>query len=135
AFWEHERTKASTRCFTRDMFKRYRKALPHLEEYVRAQLIGLGTQWSVWEKTGLLLDVLEFHVTADNTAAETTSRERADRYAWMAEDGRNEGFTHAQLEMLIEELKSKFLLTDGSAGGVRLAHDTLGPIIKKIFAE
>jgi len=116
--------------FDQDLYNRLRDEGYLLRDVLEEGLKAVR-QWQ-WhedvESSGLALDVLVYHVTEFDTAAQRTRAELAARYPHRAE----------VLPGLLEKLKDGYLLIEADARSepsappvpaTRLAHDTLAPLV------
>jgi WD40 repeat protein len=119
------------RTFDQDLYR----SLQH-EGYQLGDMLheGLKAVSAEVRESGLALDVLEFHTTEFDTAAQRTRAELEERYPHREE----------ALDGLLRILEEEYLLisTQGraessapSATATRLAHDTLAPVVRKQFVE
>jgi hypothetical protein len=115
--------------FTRELYFELKRKGTGLEDFLRQQLEEVGGSRPEDKESGLVLDLLAFHVTREGTAEEHTREELQKNYS---QDG---------ILSLAEDLKSAYLLADpredrhDKAEGYRLAHDTLAPLVQRWFQE
>ncbi|HEX8433543.1 serine protease [Archangium sp.] len=116
--------------FTRQLYEPMRTSLG-LEAFLDQQLAALPERARQLGGKGLTLDLLAFHTTTAGVAERRTEADRRSEYGDKAEAA----------EYLAQELKRVYLLVDPpedsteGAKATRLVHDTLGPIVRKRFAE
>jgi hypothetical protein len=77
------------------------------------------------EKSGLALDVLNFHITALGTAGSQSVEQLRQRYNHKVNE----------IDSLLDKFKQLYLLTDAGTAQTGLAHDTLAPIVIKEIRE
>ena len=112
--------------FTKTLYREYETK--GLGDYLDEQLAKLDKNAI---ESGLVLDLLNYHTTDLGTAAARTLSSVYARYP-----GREE-----QVDALLEESQEKYLLVRGNQRGraeeavVRLAHDTLAPLVRQRFRE
>ena len=100
-----------------------------LNEFIHEQIEILYEQNNDWVKSGLVFSVLEEFISDLKTSR---SRSRSDI---------QERFSHVQgLDSLLNSLIDLFLLTENSISSdeqdkLRLAHDSLGPILTRMIAD
>ena len=118
--------------FDQDLYRRLRDEGYLLRDVLEEGLKAVRQWHEDVESSGLALDVLVYHVTEFDTAAQRTRAELAARYPHRAE----------VLPGLLEKLKDGYLLIEAdvrsepSAPAVpatRLAHDTLAPLVHARF--
>lgn len=115
---------------TKDYEERRAKGLS-LEAFLDRQLAAIPKRDGYLSHDGLLLDLLAFHTSDLGTALRRSESERRVEYA--------DKFKEA--EVLVQALRDSYLLVDppedakDALKATRLAHDTLGPIIRDRFAR
>src|SRR5271157_1461784 len=118
--------------FDQDLYKRLRDEGYLLRDLLEEGLKAVRLWHEDVESSGLALDVLDYHVTEFDTAAQRTRAELAARYPHRAE----------VLPGLLEKLKDGYLLIEADARtepsappvpATRLAHDTLAPLVQARF--
>ena len=118
--------------FDQDLYKRLRDGGYLLRDVLEEGLKAVRQWHEDVESSGLALDVLVYHVTEFDTAAQRTRTELAARYPHRAE----------VLSGLLEKLKDGYLLIEADARSepaalpvpaTRLAHDTLAPLVQARF--
>jgi WD40 repeat protein len=115
--------------FDIDSYQQLKKEGLLLKDFLDQQLAALEKWNSDEVNSGLVLDVLMFHTTSLGTAEQRTG------------DALNENYRHKLeiLPALIQKCKDLYLLIDVSKkqqkpSSTRLAHDTLAPLIRKLFS-
>lgn len=113
------------RRFTLAVYDELRRDGLALSDFVDRQLDALRTTHADALASGLVLELLVRHTTPRGTAAASSHAELRDAYApqW------------PMVERLVERCTSLYLLQDvvdakGVSVGIRLAHDTLAPIVR-----
>jgi len=110
--------------FTRELYLDLKNQGYLLDDFVGHQLDALKKLHPQEVKTGLVLDLLAFHITSMSTSAERQQSVVYEAYS----------HTREKLPALLNTLIDHYLLTgavlDNQDGSTRLAHDTLGPVIK-----
>jgi len=117
------------RSFSRDLFRRVEAKGYRLPEFLNQQMRKIES----WDKSvvesGLLLDLLAAHTGPGGRASECN-------LANLREDYSNQGST---LDGLIAQCKTAYLLVDpaslphDSGQRLRLAHDTLAPLVRELY--
>src|SRR5271166_2544236 len=114
--------------FDQDLYKRLRDEGYLLRDLLEEGLKAVRLWHEDVESSGLALDVLDYHVTEFDTAAQRTGPELAARYPHRAE----------LLPGLLDKLKDGYLLIEAEVRSepsappvpaTRLAHDTLAPLV------
>jgi WD40 repeat protein len=109
--------------FTRDL---YEKLSTSYAGFLDQQLLELQRWRPALIKTGLALDLLEFHTTVFGTADQHPLNEVQRWYG-----------TKPVINELIKQCKASFLLVDSpdefASPVTRLAHDTLAPLVRERF--
>lgn len=117
--------------FTLETFQNVRREGILLEDFVEEKFQEIQLWNPHLEQSGLLLDLLMFHITELGTAGQRTLREIKERYSHQSE----------LLDPLIREVCDTYLLieTDGSSihedKSLRLIHDCMGPVLRKAFDQ
>jgi len=120
------------RHFDQALYKRLRDGGCLLRDVIEKGLEAVRQWHKDVESSGLALDLLVYHVTEFDTAAQRTRTELAARYPHRAE----------VLTGLLEKLKDGYLLIEADARSersappvpaTRLAHDTLAPLVNARF--
>jgi len=96
-----------------------------LEDFFDRQMETLEQRRPKAVRSGLALDVLVFHTTAQDTARNRTDLELQPVYSHLPN----------MINGLVEDLKDLYLLTHSYPNFTRIAHDTLAPIIRKKYTE
>lgn len=117
-----QRTKAadaSAPHFTIADYQQLKKEGLLMGDFFDQQMERLRAQHPEWVDSGLVLDMLNFHVTRLGTADAKSFAALEARYA------------HRQREVrpIVRALQTLYLLTDAGAAATALAHDTLAPLI------
>jgi WD40 repeat protein len=129
--WAVAKKRNNTRpTFNEDLYLELQKQGILLGDFLDQQLAKLQSQPEVLN-SGLVLDVLAFHTTPLGTAEQRTESEVQQEYRHL----------FAVLPRLLEKLKELYLLADPpqdyldsvTTKATRLAHDTLGPLIRAKF--
>ena len=117
--------------FTKAAFQKVKKEGILLEDFVEEKFQEIH-QWDMdTEQSGLLLDLLMFHITELSTAEQRSLKSIKERYAHRDD----------VLEPLLQEVQKTYLLIDAITDnlnddvGLRLIHDTLGPVIRKAYDQ
>ncbi len=114
--------------FDHDLYRRLRDGGYLLRDVLEEGLKAVRLWHEDVESSGLALDVLDYHVTEFDTAAQRTGPELAARYPHRAE----------LLPGLLDKLKDGYLLIEADmrsepsappVPATRLAHDTLAPLV------
>jgi hypothetical protein len=129
AMWKEATTRdPATPRFTKQLYHDLRHRGLHLDDFLERRLEAIRARSEEFVASGLALDVLAFHTTPLGTAAQRSHDEVAKAY-------RHRG----DAPQLVQALEDEYLLADppGAAeagrSGRRLAHDTLGPLIRHRF--
>jgi WD40 repeat protein len=95
-----------------------------LEDFLKEQIQVIRKSYPQFVESGLILDILEYFVTADSTADRHSWSEIASRYGHIPD-----------VKAYVEVLKDSYLLTDvpGDSAAVRLTHDALAPLVLQLF--
>jgi hypothetical protein len=96
-----------------------------MEDFFHQQMVKLKDWQPSIEKSGLALDVLNFHITALGTAGSQSVERLRERYEHQA----------GEINALLDQFKQLYLLTDAGTAQTGLAHDTLAPIVIKEIRE
>ena len=97
-----------------------------MDDFLQEQFDDLEKQNPAWVKRGLLLSLL-YSLTTDRGTAGALSQEELQHQ-----------FGHVpDLEGLLQELRSRYLITEAAAdqNSLRLAHDALAPLIRSRFVR
>ncbi len=113
------------RIFTLQAYKELKNKGVELEDFLTQQIATIETEFPQEVKSGLVLDILNFHVTDLGTAKEQSVASVKERY----------GHQEAKIDPILYALKSHRLLLPGTGESNRLAHDTLGPILQRRYKE
>ena len=92
-----------------------------MEDFFHQQMEKLKEWQPNIEKSGLALDVLNFHITALGTAGSQSVERLRQRYEHKS----------SEINDLLDQFKGLYLLTDAGTAQTGLAHDTLAPIVIK----
>ncbi|MCB0555652.1 MAG: CHAT domain-containing protein, partial [Phaeodactylibacter sp.] len=132
--WENTyNAKTNSAHFTIEAYDKTQSGGREMEKYFRDQM-GQVRKWNPEVvESGLVLDILQFHVTELGTSRRRDfEKEIRPRYKHLEEEyGYRQGF----VEELIKKLKSPeiFLLNDEGRGYTSLPHDTLAPIVRREY--
>lgn len=88
-------------------------------DFFAQQMESLRQEHKEWVNSGLVLDMLNFHVTRLGTADAKSIDEIESRYAHRKHEVRP----------IVRALQERYLLTDAGVEMTALAHDTLAPLI------
>lgn len=119
--------------FDHALYNSLRKPKSFLQHFLLDQLEALRRWRPEVVDSGLALDILYFHTTPDGTAQQRTAQETERVY----------GHRSDVLPDLIWQSKDLYLLVDPAADqpdatlaqATRLTHDTLAPLVRKLFNE
>ncbi|HBH04391.1 MAG: hypothetical protein A2X36_05230 [Elusimicrobia bacterium GWA2_69_24] len=117
--------------FSLDLYGNLKQQGLLLRDFLERQLGALETQTPDTVQSGLALDLLAYHTTPDATAEERTREQLLRDYRHRADD----------VPKVVEELCGFYLLSDSSQDrrdgvpSTRLAHDTLAPLVRRMFAR
>jgi WD40 repeat protein len=111
--------------FDRTRYETLRKQGVLLGDFLDQQLAALEREHGEPVRSGLVLDLLEYHTTALGTAEQCHRESLELRYAHRRE----------LLPELLGSCTSRYLLVEGTGPGssTRLAHDTLGSLVQERF--
>lgn len=136
--WEMEKSRNTGRQFNYEKYKAVkRQGDGKLEQFFKEQLQKLkkkDNRLRSYINAGLALDLLKLHTSEIGTADECHFDHLCDNYI-SEENELQKGVSKEELQTLIQELidlRLLLMMSDGST--TRLAHDTLGPIVRKAFA-
>lgn len=125
--WEvAEEESADRPAFRLELYGRLSRSGYLLDDFLDRQLAQLSEENPEWVESGLVLDVLAFHTTKLATAGSRSLEQTCDRY------------DHRRTEIpdLLRSLQDLYLLSEEGEGRcLRLAHDTLAPLVRKRFDE
>lgn len=126
--WEEAKKKPHTdgmRIFSSALYEYEKVRGYHLHQFVDQQLQTLEAEpsFGLLVRSGLVLDLLEYHLTELESATTRTREVLYNRYGHHSNE---------TLDSLVARLTDLYLLASAS-GGTRLAHDTLGPHIRARF--
>ncbi|MDX1477670.1 MAG: hypothetical protein R3301_08165, partial [Saprospiraceae bacterium] len=124
------------RHFTLDQYRTLRQSGEILAHFIRQQLEAMAATEPNAVASGLVLDILWFFTTPDDTSDQHTIEDLQERY----------GADALNVQALCEELDRRFLLSGQpvmhpeqpqvqTTYRWRLTHDTLAPKIRRMFAE
>lgn len=117
--------------FGLDLYRNLKQQGLLLRDFLEQQLRALETQNQDAVRSGLALDLLAYHTTPGATAEERTRVQLLRDYRHRADDVPN----------AVEKLCGLYLLSDSSQDrrdgvqSTRLAHDTLAPPVRRMFAR
>jgi hypothetical protein len=118
--WDLEEAKAN-RLFSTDNYQHLKSQGILMEDFYQQQIQTLTETHSEWVESGLVLDLLNLHVTDANTSGVIKNEVILSRYRHID-----------YIESTMQQLKDLYLLA--SVGkNTSLAHDTLAPVIRKAF--
>lgn len=116
--------------FTLDAYNAVQSQGREMEEFFYEQLDKVY-QWDAdVVDTGLVLDILQYHVTDLGTSGRRHIDDMRSRYRHLAEVYEERPNL---IYDLVEKLKEVFLLVDNSRGFTSLPHDTLAPIVMREY--
>lgn len=116
--------------FTLDDYNAVQSQGREMEEFFYEQL-GKVYEWdSDVVDTGLVLDILQYHVTDLGTSGRRHIDDMRSRYRHLPEVYEDRPDI---IYNLVEKLKEVFLLVDNSRGFTSLPHDTLAPIVMREY--
>ena len=124
--WEAAPVDGDARHLTIAAYQLLKREIVHLHDFLNAQLRDLPKSCEPFVDSGLVNDVLEWH---------TTTRGTADTRKWPDTRARYEHVAPAGLSLLLNELGTRYVLTEPSQPHdvdprqTRLAHDTLAPVV------
>lgn len=136
--WQHVSESRADKAFSEQRYQQATREGLSLDDFVSRELVALAEHQPEVMQSGLGLDVLNFHITDLGTAQTRDEQELKAAYShhWRG------------ASRFVENCKDSYLLIDASsedslANGepashskqFRLAHDTLGPLIRKRFDE
>jgi WD40 repeat protein len=119
--------------FDHELYNNLKRQGILLRDFLNQQLDALRLWQPEVVDSGLALDVLAYHTTPIGSAEQWTSEQLEQEYSHRKE----------VLPALVQMSKDLYLLSDpaadraekGLATATRLAHDTLGPLIRKLFGD
>ncbi|MCB9264754.1 MAG: CHAT domain-containing protein [Lewinellaceae bacterium] len=125
--------KTNSAHFTIDAYNKTQSDGKEMEKYFQDQMEEVRKWNPEVVESGLVLDILQFHVTELGTSRRRDfEKEIRPRYEHLeTEYGYRKGF----VEELVKKLKSPdiFLLNDEGRGYTSLPHDTLAPIVRREY--
>ena len=116
--------------FTCEMYRDLKEQGIHLKDFLKDQITEFSKSHPEQVTSGLILDILAFHITLLGTAAAQRSREEIEKK-----------YSHQQqlLPELLQQFKKLYLLVDpandkkAQYACTRLAHDTLAPFVHQLW--
>ena len=117
--------------FDQDLYQKLRRQGILMGDFLTQELDKLRAWRAEVVDSGLALDILAFHTTVLGTAEQRTIEELSEKYRHRAD----------VLTSLLQQLQDGYLLVDpaqgqgGPARAIRLAHDTLAPLVRQRFEE
>ena len=116
--------------FDRELYYRLQRTSIHLNEFLAGRRAEYARKLPQAEESGLLLDILYFCTNEQGTAEQHSVQEFEQRYG-----------SDRNLPGILQTAKELRLLVDAAgeaqahsaAGGARLAHDTLAPVVREAF--
>ncbi|MCB0628474.1 MAG: AAA family ATPase [Saprospiraceae bacterium] len=122
--WEAARAEAPHRPhFTVELYRQLKKQWWQLDKFVAIQMDQVAVVHPQAVANGLLLDILYQHTTAGNTAQSNSPTELRAQYQHVP-----------GLDQLLQSC-THHLLLKSSAAGSSLSHDTLAPIVQRMFRQ
>ena len=116
--------------FTLDAYNAVQSQGREMEEFFYEQLAKVYEWDADVVDTGLVLDILQYHVTDLGTSGRRHIDDMRSRYRHLAEVYEEKPNL---IYDLVEKLKEVFLLVDNSRGFTSLPHDTLAPIVMREY--
>ncbi|MCB9351342.1 MAG: CHAT domain-containing protein [Lewinellaceae bacterium] len=119
--------------FTIEAYNKAQSGGREMEKYFRDQMEEVRKWNPEVVESGLVLDILQFHVTELGTSRRRDfEKEIRPRYQHLEEEY---GYPRGFVEELAKKLKSPdiFLLNDEGRGYTSLPHDTLAPIVRREY--
>lgn len=120
--WDLEVEKFDNRHFSISNYQTLRKQGLLMHDFYHQQLDKLKANHPDWVNSGLILDILHFHVTSAGTSGIRNIDEIKERYQHIP-----------NIAKIIQHLKDLYLLAAINQGVTCLAHDTLAPVINHAF--
>lgn len=116
--------------FDRELYYKLQRTSLHLHDFLAQRRAEYARQLPQVEESGLLLDILYFCTNEQGTAEQRSAQEFERRYG-----------SDRDLTRILQAAKDLRLLVDAAgeaqahsaAGGARLAHDTLAPVVRETF--
>ena len=124
--WFQVKDHPPTRRFTHQEYDHLVQGGMLLSDFLDEKMAEIGQTETVAVQSGLLLDLLRFHTTSNNRAANRTEKEIQERYTHVID----------QVQRLLQALANAYLLSksqEDEETTYRLAHDVLAPIIRQKF--
>jgi hypothetical protein len=114
------------RVFTKELFEVIKSN--NLRDFINDQISAMKEKYEVEVNSGMVLDILYFFTTGRGTAAFHSNEDLTNSYA------------HSDILNIANELKNKYLLSepindDPGHNIIRLAHDSLAPIIRELYGQ
>ncbi len=131
--WNLETGEGKDKGFTLEKYQKLKKGGILLDNFFEEQIGKLCAEdktklYEEFEKTGLILDMLNFHTTDLGTAETRSLKEIEDRYG---KDAKRWG----QVQELLKKFNDLYLLIKPTNERTGLAHDTLAPLVKQRFKQ
>ena len=116
--------------FSVEIYRSLKRSGILLSDFIRQKLADISRWNQEAVASGLVLDLLMFHTTPLSTAEQREIREIRQRYSHRID----------LLDELITEIRKTFLLIDVHKERdkdltLRLAHDTLGPLVRELYED
>lgn len=130
AMWERARGDSVTNPhFSEALYAELRHSSTHLDEFVAQRMADFARVLPKAESSGLLLDLLWYCTNDRGTAEQRSADAITERYG---PDRDMQPIVQKAIEMrLLADLPSA--TDEAAAGGARLAHDTLAPIVREKY--
>ena len=114
------------RIFSKELLEEVRSN--NLVTFINGQILTIKEKFEVEVSNGLVHDVLYYFTTTRSTSASHSKEELKSNYV------------NSNILRLANELKNKYLLSepkqdDAGSDIIRLAHDSLAPLIRELFAK